>query len=168
MDDQALMLARLRAGGPRAVVDAATVLEAAELAARRVVPVGTDGSRTVVTLAWADDADLSPETWPIARRELSPTVLLTLATCLGCCWPDAATEPYPGHPTSATTVLRVLTSRNTDERWAKGALHDLEELGCITRDGDEIRLGPAIAALARTEVSMLRREHAALPREDRR
>lgn len=165
MADVRYELARLRAGGARPTeIDLHELAGAAQPAGRRVVPLATDGSRARATLAWSDTTDLAVDSWPIERRELGPSSLLAFAACLGCCWTDPSTDPYPGTTVPVAAVLAVLRTHGLDERWAKAALdHDLPALGWIERPGPDLRLGPAVAALPRREVALLRRSHARLP-----
>jgi hypothetical protein len=161
--DDALLLARLRAGGPAVVADVDTASAAADRAGRRIVVVQPDRGGVIVALGWPDDAEVSPETWPIATRELAPTTLLALAACLGCCWRDPTADPHPGAVVAVSEVLDTLRTTGLDERWAKGALAELEGLGFVEVRGTELRLGAAVAALPRSEIALLQRGHHALP-----
>lgn len=162
--DDALLLARLRAGGPASVTELDSARAAADRAGRRIAAVRAERDGIIVTLGWPDDADVSPETWPIATRELAPTTLLALAACLGCCWLDPAADPHPGRAAAVADVLDTLRITGLDERWAKGALVDLEGFGFVEVHGAELRLGAAVAALPRSEIALLQRDHHALPR----
>jgi hypothetical protein len=164
VDDVALVLAGLRAGRTgrfderlrgRAASRAAT-------AGRRLVDLD-DGE---VTLGWEDGCAPEPDAaLPVHR--LSPLPLLTFAVCLRLCWTDLHDHPYPGATSSRAAVLDVLRRLGADPRHTKAALnHDLPATGLVTVDGDQVRLGPAVASLPPAQVSLLRRSHDLLPAEE--
>lgn len=163
MDEAALTLARLRAGRTGRADQPARgrVASRAAAAGRRLVDLA-DG-RTA--LGWADGSTPEPDDG-LAVHRLSPLPLLTFAVCLRQCWPAAHDEPYPGVPTTRMTVLDALAGLGADSRHTKAALnHDLPATGLVDLDGEQVRLGPAVACLPHAQVSLLRRSHDLLPKE---
>lgn len=161
-DDATVALARLRADRRAAVpAEERSALDrrAARLG-RRLVEVGTGR----VVLAWDDGAvPEADDTWSTHR--LQPVAVRTLAACLALCWPDPAEEPYPGRATTVVEVVAALTAHGVDTRHGRGSLRgELAVAGLVVVDGDEVRLGPAVASWSPSQVGALRRLHGRLPR----
>ena len=102
-------------------------------------------------------------------RQVTPSVLLVLAACLGCCWPPGQDRPYPGVPAPETEVLEALdrftqgpgTARPVagGTRAARSrALRLLRASGFLEPAGSDglVRLGPEIAAWGDRDIQRLR------------
>ena len=132
MREAAYVLAQLRATrtGPAALAAVPGVELAATAAGRRLVPVVGPMGRAEVALGWADLAEPDPEASDLVVQRLAPSALTTFAACLGLCWPDVTTEPYPGVASTVGAVLGVATRLGVNEIWSKAALlHDLPTRG---------------------------------------
>ena len=166
MTDCAFTLAAIRAAGPRRLSD--TQLEAAELAAsrigRRLVDVFDADEQRLFTSGYLDGSEPPTDSDGLEFWRLSPVPLLTLAACLGLCWRDRGDDPYPGEPTTVEEVLDVVAAIGADRRWALGALrNDLLLAWLVTLRGQEVTLGPAVAAWPPSQVGALRRFATLLP-----
>jgi hypothetical protein len=170
MREDAYVLAQLRATrtGPAGFAAIPGVELAATAAGRRLVPVVGPMGRAEVALGWADLAEPDPEASDLVVQRLAPSALTTLAACLGLCWPDATTEPYPGVASTVGAVLGVATRLGVNEIWSKAALmHDLPSAGFVvvsgSGHGSSVRLGPAFATWPSGQLALLRRVHDRLP-----
>lgn len=161
-DEAALTLARLRAARTAVVPPEAD--GAVRRRAERLGRVPVDLSDGRAALAWRDGAAPElDETWSAHR--LPPVAVRTLAACLGLCWPDPVSEPYPGVPTSIDAVRAALAAKGTDTRHGQGALTgELATAGLVAVEGETVRLGPAVATWSPGHVAALRRSHDRLPR----
>jgi hypothetical protein len=162
MRDSALVLAQLRAARatpapPPTVLRAGA--EAAEEVGRRIVRVGDR-----VVLAWADGNAPSSRS-DVALRHLSPARAAVFALVLGHCWPDPETEPWPGRSVGRAQLISAAADLGIDPPHVVAAMDgELIAYGLVETYGQEVRLGPAVAAWTSTEVAALRRLHARLPR----
>jgi hypothetical protein len=149
-----VMLARLRAQRclPGVANSAADAAAACGRAVRRA------GAHVV--LSWQDG--LSPSASDqVPLRRLTPARAALLAVVLAQCWPDANDPIWPGEPTTRGRVLAAALQLGLDTKHAVGSLEvDFVDFGLIQAGGDEIRLGPAVAAWTPAEVESLRRVHA--------
>ncbi|MDX3716294.1 hypothetical protein PV733_46970 [Streptomyces europaeiscabiei] len=174
--DVPLILAAARAGGALAPGSLPPGLlaeadETARIAGRSLVecdcpwptPSGSGGrpgplGRALV-LGWSQ-APVPEElgTYPIAR--LTPTQIITFALCLARAWPDLNWPPYPGRPFERADILDAAGDLGLDVKFAKAALDgELQLLLLIVREGQRLRLGPAVAALPATFAETMRRFH---------
>lgn len=159
-------MARLRANHSAVLSggEIATVAQAATMLGRRLVEIpSADGARTFV-LGWSDGNEPAVGPEGISARRLSPIPILTFACCLRLCWPDQASDLYPGRPAHIAEVIRLATAIGADDRHVKGALRsELRAAGLIELYGTDLSLGPAVAAWAPAQVEALRRYHSTLP-----
>jgi hypothetical protein len=159
-------MARLRASHSATFSGAeiAAVFEAASALGRRLVEItAADGPRAFV-LGWSDGNEPAIGQEGISVRHLSAIPILTFACCLRLCWPDPASDPYPGERTRVADVIRLATSIGADDRHVKGALRsELRAAGLVQLHVTELSLGPAVAAWAPAQVEALRRYHTTLP-----
>jgi hypothetical protein len=167
MPDPAFTLAAMRACGTATVSERDRV--AAEAAAtrlgRRVVEVGDAGSSDGLTLGFADGYEPNPADGVFAVRRLSPIPLVTLAVCLGLCWAEADTAPYPGIAVSRDSILQTTGALDAPASHVLGALrNELTMARLIEMSGATVSLGPAIAAWTDAQVDALRRYADILPR----
>jgi hypothetical protein len=166
----ALILARIRAVGyAPAAMPADALLSASAAAAfvdRQLIEISDHTStRRILLLGWADGATPDPELHPSAPPpRLQPVPHLVWAVCLAAAWPQAAAEPYPGHPFSREQILRVCLELGAHDRAVTAALdRTLPRTGLTVISGSVGRLGPAAAALPTAVWSALRRVHDRLP-----
>jgi hypothetical protein len=177
-----LMLARMRAQrtipAPGRESELTALRIAVQGAGRRLLDVPEhDGGRRFL-LGWPDgiDAPVAASAKEDGIRQASPSVLLVLAACLGCCWPPSADHPYPGVPVPETDVLTALdrfTQGSQTSRSAVGgtraararALRLLRASGFLESGGDDglVRLGPEIATWDAQSVQRLRDRFEDLP-----
>lgn len=177
-----LSLARMRARRtmpmPTDGSGLAALLAATNAAGRRLIDVEGYGDGRVLMLGWPADVDpagaLSVD--EENARHAAPSVLLTLASCIGCCWPSLDEPLFPGIPVPEEQVLEALSRFTRPRRsiglsgsgslsaW-KGALRFLRACGLLGPDtGDSlIRLGPELAAWGDAEIRQLRDRYDDLP-----
>jgi hypothetical protein len=177
-----LLLARMRAcrtmpvpadGTKLAVLRAAT-----NAAGRPLIDVQGYGDGRVLMLGWPSDVTPASALRVDEEhaRHAAPSVLLTLAACIGCCWPSPGDPLLPGQPVPEEQVLEALGRFTRPSRspglpgngslsaW-KGALRFLRACGLLGPDaGDSlIRLGPEVAAWGDAEIRQLRDRYDDLP-----
>ncbi|MGW1194530.1 hypothetical protein ACWD4B_01525 [Streptomyces sp. NPDC002536] len=113
--------------------------------------------RLSLTLGWSEPP--VPEDlglYPVAG--LSPNQTLVFALCLACAWQDRHDAPYPGVPFSPAVVRDAAAELGLDPRSTASALNSSLPLRLlIVEDHDELRLGPAVAALPDTFTEAMRR-----------
>jgi hypothetical protein len=160
---------------PTAPTAYAALIAAASRAGRRVVDVGRPGC-PAATLGWIEGAE--PPTGPdsgVKRVAPAPTLLLTFAAALRCCWQDPQTHPWPGIEADEADVLAAMRSLGRigadslgpgAERHQRGALRKLREAGYLDQACDRVRLGPRVAAWAESQVDELRSHYHRLPSQD--
>lgn len=172
----AITLARLRAeiASPLATAPAAraALIAAASRAGRRLVDAGRQGN-PAVTLGWLDGAEPSAGAdFGVRRLAAAPTLLLTFAAALKCCWRDPQTHPWPGQEVDETDVLEAMRSLGPlgadrlgpgAERHQRGALRKLREAGLLDPASERVRLGPRVAAWTDSQVDELRNHYRRLP-----
>lgn len=128
----------------------------------------------VVTLGWVDGAEPSAGTDSgVKRVAAAPTLLLTFAAALRCCWEHPQSHPWPGREVSEAEVLasmRAIRSAETEEfagpgaeRHQRGALRKLRHAGLLDPTSDQVRLGPKVAAWTDSQVDELRGHYHRLP-----
>jgi hypothetical protein len=177
-----LSLARMRACRtmpvPAEGSELAALLAATNVAGRRLIDVQGYGDGRVLMLGWPSDVDpasaLSVDEEHV--RHAAPSVLLTLAACIGCCWPSPDEPLFPGNAVPEEQVLGALRrftrpnrspdlSRNGRLSAWKGALRFLRACGLLGPDtGDSlIRLGPEVAAWGDAEIRQLMDRYDDLP-----
>jgi hypothetical protein len=109
-----LELARIRAQrtipSPARETDLTALRIAAHRAGRQLLDVPEHGGGRRFLLGWPDgiDAPAAGSTKEDGVRQVTPSVLLVLAACLGCCWPPGQDRPYPGVPVPEKEVLEAL------------------------------------------------------------
>jgi len=180
-----LSLARMRvnrtAPVPLEVSGLAAMRGAADSAGRRIIDLaGQDGNRVLV-LSWPNDFDqggvFGQESW--SARQAPPSVLLTLAACIRCCWPSPEESPYPGVPAPEERIMAALElftrtgrdsvapGRGARPAW-KSALRLLRACGFLAPDegSSQVRLGPEIAAWSEADIRQLRDRYGDLPGAD--
>jgi hypothetical protein len=156
----------------------AALLAAVGAAGRRLIDVQGCGDGRVLMLGWPCHVDPASALGVYEEhvRHAAPSVLLTFAACLGCCWPSPDKPLFPGNPVPEEQVLEALgrftrPSRSTGlpgngslSAW-KGALRFLRACGLLGPDtGDSlIRLGPEVAAWGDAEIRQLRDRYDDLP-----
>jgi len=170
-----LALARIRAKrsipAPARETDLAALRIAARRAGRQLLDVPGHGGGRRFLLGWPDgiDASAAASVREDGVRQVTPSVLLVLAACLGCCWPSGQDRPYPGLPVPETEILEAL------DRFTQGpgalrpvaggtraarsrALRLLRATGFLEPGGDDglVRLGPEIAAWGDRDIQRLR------------
>lgn len=177
-----LSLARIRTRRTTPVPPDGSVLSAlhaaADVAGRRLVDVQGQGDRRVLMLGWP--ADVDPASGLSGNEENTrhapPSVLLTLAACIGCCWPSPEVPLFPGDPVPEERVLAALARFTRADRpsellghgsrpaW-KRALRFLRACGFLApENGDSvIQLGPEVAAWGDVEIRQLRDRYGDLP-----
>src|SRR3954447_13720496 len=99
-------MARLRASHSATLSGAeiGAVSHAATTLGRRLVEIASgDGARAFV-LGWSDGSEPAVGPEGISARRLSAIPILTFACCLRLCWPDPASDPYPGEPAHIAEV----------------------------------------------------------------
>lgn len=114
------------------------------------------------------DAATEPDPGAVPVRSLSTVPLVAFGVCLGLCWVDRSQHPYPGEPVSADEVMEALEAIGVRNSGAmhhfKGALnHELPTVGLLTRNGDEISLGPRVATWGDVHIGLLHRAEHLLP-----
>ncbi|MEU6445075.1 hypothetical protein [Streptomyces sp. NPDC047046] len=165
----ALLLGRLRAAGVASAETSGPVAAAAAAAAarigRRVIRVhGEDRSVDVLVLGWDGETAPAAGLAPGWRIGLSPVPTLVWAACLRAAWPRPERAPFPGRPFRRADIVSLCSQLGADREAVKQAVErTLPEAGLIAVDGDEVRLGAAVAALPAVVVEGLRRGHHLLP-----
>lgn len=167
-----LTLARARAAGvtPRhshGVPD--HLAGAAARSGRRLVEVMHSGV-PMLALGWLDGHE--PATDPasgITLRKAPPMDLVVFAACLGSCWPDVHTHPWPGEPCDEGRVVEAIAeARGNHSQSALGgyrmSLRHLTEAQWIETLDGTVRLGPKTAVLSTAQVDVLRGVYERLPR----
>ena len=177
LESPAVMMARLRAEISSALPTLpdrrAALLAAADRAGRRVVDASRPGN-PVATLGWLDGAEPSADPDAgIKRITAAPTMLLTFAAALRCCWEDPQTHPWPGKEVSEADVLAALRSIAPGggddltgpgaERHQRGALRKLRQAGLLDPISPGVRFGPKVAAWTDSQIDELRGHHQRLP-----
>lgn len=159
-----LVLARIRAQSAAEVTSDVDIVErAAAFIGRRLVPV--EGNRFV--LGSAVEVTFDPSATGVTVRRLTPVRLVVLGVTIGLCWTDRDGPIWPGEPTTLQAICDTLRELGAvpETTWhAKGALrNELSAANLIQVDGDEVRLGPAIAAWSPGQIDNLRRVVHILP-----
>jgi hypothetical protein len=177
-----LSMARMRVNRTAPVPLDASALsalrEAADFGGRRVIDVQLHDGTRVLMLGWPADCDpagiFGEEPW--SARQATPSVLLTLAASLRCCWRSPDEPVYPGEAVPEEHVLEALeqfthagrgpraSGQGARPAW-KGALRSLRACGLLAPDeGDhKIRLGPEIAKWGDAEIRQIRDRYDDLP-----
>lgn len=158
--DTALWWARVRSGGPQR--DSAGGPTPAGL--RRLVEADAKAVWLIPNLPdGAGPAVLTEYGVPGSSMMDSKGTLRVLAATLRCCWPDPATDPWPGLPASTDRVGKVLQllvpGRNkvSRQQLLSAGLRRLTSSGWILPAGtDTVRIGPRIASFGSLELSTLR------------
>lgn len=166
MRDGAAILAGIRAGGPQQLdpSERAAAERAAALAGRRLVEVSDARGHRAFTVGYRDGHEPSPKSDGIDAPQLTALPLVTLAVCLGLCWPDRDERVYPGAPSTVDEVLDVLASMGAQRRNVLGAMRgELALARLVEVRAGEVRLGPAVAAWTDSQVDALRRFADILP-----
>jgi hypothetical protein len=177
-----LALARIRAQrsipAPARETDLTALRIAAQRAGRQLLDVPEHGGGRRFLLGWPDDIDAPAATGARedGARQVTPSVLLVLAACLGCCWPSGQDGPYPGLSVPETEILEALDrftqGPGTPRPVAGGtraarsrALRLLRATGFLEPGGDDgrVRLGPEIAAWSDRDIQRLRDRFEDLP-----
>jgi hypothetical protein len=150
----------------------AALITAASRAGRRVVDAGRTG-HPAVTLGWLDGAEPPAGVDSgVKRVTAAPTLLLTFAAALRCCWQDSQTHPWPGQDADEADVLAAMRSLGRlgadglgpgAERHQRGALRKLRDAGYLDQASDRVRLGPRVAAWTDSQVDELRSNYHRLP-----
>ena len=170
-----LELARIRAQrtipAPARETDLAALRIAAHRAGRQLLDVPEHGRGRRFLLGWPDGIDVpaAASAREDGVRQVTPSVLLVLAACLGCCWQPGLDRPYPGVAVPETEVLvaldRFTQGPGTLRPVAGGtraarsrALRLLRASGFLEPAGSDglVRLGPEIAAWGDRDVQRLR------------
>jgi hypothetical protein len=170
MRETAYLMARLRASRTLSLglVEQTDVDRALQAAGHRLIAVTDREGRPGIALGWAHLAEPDPEVSDVAVQRLAPSALTTLAVCVGLCWPDVSSDPYPGEATTVGDVLCVSARRHVHDTWAKAALfHELPNAGYVELSGTSaksaVNLGPAVATWPSGQLMLLRRAHDRLP-----
>jgi hypothetical protein len=158
--DTALWWARIRSGGPQRVTAGAPAPDGL----RRLVEADAQGVWLIPERPeGAGPSVLAEYGVPGASMLDTKGTLRVFAACLRCCWPDPATDPWPG--VSATVeqvdeVLRQLVPGRTAvsrRQLLTGALRRLSAAGwLLTGQADTVRVGPRVASYGNLELSTLR------------
>ena len=178
LESPPVMMARLRAEISSAwptPASRAALLAAADRAGRRVVDASRPG-HPAATLGWLDGAEpLADPDSSVKPVTAAPTMLLTFAAALRCCWRDPQTHPWPGREVSEADVLAALRSiapgSGEDltgpgaERHQRGALRKLRQAGLLDPTSPGVRLGPKVAAWTDSQIDELRGHYQRLPAE---
>jgi hypothetical protein len=165
----ALLLGRLRATGVTSAETTGPVAFAAAAAAarigRRVIRVhGVGRLADVLVLGWDGETAPAASLSPTFRIGLSPVPTLVWAACLRAAWPRPERAPFPGGPFRRAAIVALCSQLGADREAVERALErTLPEAGLISVDGDELRLGAAVAAFPAVVVEGLRRGHHLLP-----
>ncbi|MFE9374788.1 hypothetical protein [Streptomyces sp. NPDC006711] len=165
----ALLLGRLRAAGVTSAETTGPVVFAAAAAAarigRRVIRVhGVGRLADVLVLGWDGETAPAAGLSPAFRIGLSPVPTLVWAACLRAAWPRPERAPFPGGPFRRAAIVALCSQLGADREAVERALErTLPEAGLISVDGDELRLGAAVAAFPAVVVEGLRRGHHLLP-----
>jgi hypothetical protein len=146
-------------------------------AGRALVPV-TGLGQDAVALGWPQGVNTSPDDDdPWIRAVPRKRAILVFAAALGCCWPDPATDPYPGQPAREADVLAAylaLDDINADDdepgtgsrlAHANGNVRLLRAAGLLAPDVHDgyVRLGWQVAAWSRAQIQHARDLHPSLP-----
>lgn len=158
--DAALWWARIRSGGPQRVSAGGPT----PAGLRRLVEADARAVWLIPNLPdSAGPAVLTEYGVPGSSMVDSRGTLRVLAACLRCCWPDPATDPWPGLPTSTGHVGQVLRrlvpGRNqvSRQQLLSAGLRRLAMSGWVLLEGaDTVRIGPRIASFGLLELSTLR------------
>lgn len=166
----ALLLGRLRAAGVASAETSGPVAAAAAAAAarigRRVVRVhGVDRVADVLVLGWdGETAPVADSLAPGWRVGLPPVPTLVWAACLRAAWPRPERAPFPGRLFRRGDIVSLCSELGADRDTVERAVdRTLPEVGLIAADGNELRLGAAVAAFPAVVVEGLRRGHHLLP-----
>lgn len=135
---------------------------AAARAGRRLVELRGGDSGVELTLAWREEAPLTPGDAG-GPGDAGEGTVIVLAACLSCCWPDPDAPIFPGMPTTFEELRQTLAPLGIQN--VTHAVNRLRRWGYLTSDlGDgAIWLGPAVATWTQADVDSLRREHSRLP-----
>jgi hypothetical protein len=157
---------------PAAPAARAALIAATSRAGRRIVDAGRPGS-PAVTLGWLEGAEPPTGTDSgVKRVTAAPTLLLTFAAALRCCWQDPQTHPWPGQEVDEADVLAAMRSLGPlgadglgpgAERHQRGALRKLRQAAYLDQACDRVRLGPRVAAWTDSQVDELRSHYHRLP-----
>ena len=177
-----LLLARMRATRITPVPLDASALSAlrvaADLAGRQVIDVLDRSGGRVLMLGWPTECDPASIFGPDigSARPAPPSVLLTLAACIRCCWQSTDEPLYPGCAVAEERVLDALErfTRSGSEPGAlrqaarpawKSALRYLRACGFLAPDQRDlqVRLGPEIAVWNDADLRQLRDRYEDLP-----
>ncbi|MBM2615202.1 hypothetical protein JIG36_06450 [Actinoplanes sp. LDG1-06] len=158
--DTALWWARIRSGGPQRVATGGPTPDGL----RRIVEADAQAVWLIPDRPEsAGPAVLAEYGVPGPAMLDSKGTLRVLAACVRCCWPDPATDPWPGAAATLDQVDQVLQrlvpGRNAVSRKAllTGASRRLAAAGWLLLEGaDTVRLGPRIASYGNLELSTLR------------
>ena len=107
-----LALARIRAQrtipAPARETDLAALRIAAHRAGRQLLDVPEHGRGRRFLLGWPDGIDVpaAASAREDGVRQVTPSVLLVLAACLGCCWPSGPKRRATTAPLSGTRCPR--------------------------------------------------------------
>ncbi|MYR34671.1 hypothetical protein GTW20_21070 [Nocardiopsis alba] len=172
VDPGALALARMRARGTNLRIDGADpeAVHRSARAAGRVVLDTTVAGLPAHVLGWQEGHEPSPEEGRgVEHRRASRIDLEVFAACLGCCWSDRDSHPWPGVPRTREDILLAIGwARERDDRQAvsryRSALERLERAQWVEFDGIHIHLGPRVRTWNRAEVDILRGVFDHLPR----
>ena len=156
----ALWWARVRSGGPQRVPAGGST----PVGLRRLVEADAQAVWLIPDLpAGAGPGVLAEYGVPGSSMVDSKGTLRVLAACVRCCWPDPATDPWPGVAASTARVAEVLEplvpGRNAMSRrqLLSAGLRRLTASGWVLTEGTEtVRLGPRIATYGPLELSTLR------------
>ncbi|MBL7256516.1 hypothetical protein [Paractinoplanes lichenicola] len=158
-DDTALWWAKIRSGGPQRVAPGG----ATPGGLRRLVEADAQAVWLIPELPeGAGPSVLAEYGVPGASMLDSKGTLRVFAACLRCCWPDPATDPWPGVSATVEQVdevlQRLVPGRNSVSRrqLLTGALRRLTAAGWLLTDADRIRTGPRVASYGNLELSTLR------------
>lgn len=168
--EAALLLGRMRAAGVTSAEGSGPAVAVAAAAAarvgRRVVRVhGVDRAADVLVLGW--DGETAPAAGALApgwRVSLSPVPTLVWGACLRAAWPRPELAPFPGGAFAREGIVSLCCQLGADRDAVERAVDRvLPEADLLAVDGDELRLGAAVAALPAVVVEGLRRGHHLLP-----
>lgn len=158
--DAALWWARIRSGGPQRVAAGGPT----PAGLRRLVEADAKAVWLLPNLPdSAGPAVLTEYGVPGSSMLDSKGTLRVLAACLRCCWPDPATDPWPGLPASTGHIGLVLQrlvpgrSKVSRQQLLSAGLRRLAASRWVLIEGaDTVRMGPRIASFGSLELSTLR------------